>query len=90
MKVRLAFEFDEDRLRTIRALLGRGGRATRKECVYFVERTVRDTLAKAPPPRAKRRRVVKRETPPGLVATGSETPEEAVSARERIRKLYRS
>ena len=44
MKVRAAFMLTEIELRTIRAAHGRGGKATRKECVTFIDRAVRDAL----------------------------------------------
>ena len=55
MKVRTAFTFTETELRTLRAALGRGGVATRKECLTFIDRAVRTAIDAAPTPKAKRR-----------------------------------
>jgi len=55
MKVRTVFTFEELQLRTIRAALGRGGKATRKECVTFIDRAVRAALDKAPNPKPAKR-----------------------------------
>lgn len=60
MKVRTAFTFEDRTLRTIRAALGRGGVATRKDCVTFIERAVAQALAGAPTPKPAR---TKRPTP---------------------------
>lgn len=62
MKVRAAFQFDEVQLRTIRASIGRGGRATRKECAVFINRAVSKALDAAPDPKPVRRKVKKVET----------------------------
>lgn len=55
MKVNNAFMFDETQLRTVRAAIGRGGKATRKECRVFIDRAIRSALDAAPEPKAKRR-----------------------------------
>lgn len=56
MQIRTKFTLDETDLRTIRASIGRGGKASRKECVVFIDRAVRTAIEKAPAPKAKRAR----------------------------------
>jgi hypothetical protein len=55
MKVNISLELDDERLRRIRAALGRGGTATRSEVRVWVDRLVQGGLRAAPEP--KRRRV---------------------------------
>lgn len=54
MKVRTAFTLSDDDLRSIRAAHGRGGKATRKECLTFIDRAVRDAIQAAPTPKPAR------------------------------------
>lgn len=56
MKTNIAFDFSELDRRTVRAALKRGGMASRKELRIFVDRAVRDALAKAPEPKPKRQK----------------------------------
>lgn len=56
MKTNIAFDFSELDRRTVRAALKRGGMATRKELRIFVDRAIRDALAKAPEPKPKRQK----------------------------------
>ena len=89
MKVRAAFNFTEDELRSIRAAHGRGGKATRKESVTFIDRAVRKALDDAPEPKATR---VKREKTNPSARAVVEPEQETVAAiaqRERIARLYR-
>jgi hypothetical protein len=62
MKVRVAFSFEETQLRTIRAAIGRGGRATRNECVVFINRAVTKAIEAAPEPKPARKKATKVET----------------------------
>lgn len=89
MKVRAAFTFDDLALRTVRAAHGRGGKATRKECIVFIDRAVSEALKRAPDPKPARVKRPRASKPAGFTPPGSETSEEARAARERIRKLYR-
>lgn len=89
MKVRVAFSFDEVQLRTIRASIQRGGKATRKECVTFIDRAVRDALDKAPEPK---RKPVKREKgdPSARPVVKVEDEQAAtIAQRDRIAAIYR-
>lgn len=89
MKVRAAFNFSDEQLRGIRAAHGRGGRATRKESLVFIDRAVNKALDAAPEPKAKR--VKRAKTDPSarpVVATEQETTA-AVQQRERIARLYK-
>lgn len=90
MKVRTGFNFDDGQLRTIRAAVGRGGVATRRECVTFIDRAVRDALAKAPDPRPARKRAPKAEPPaPEPVLTDDQERQQAIARRDKIRRLFR-
>lgn len=100
MKVRAAFTFTPDQLGRIRAAHGRGGKATRKECVTFIDRAVHAALSAAPEP--KRRRVVDKTVTISnreYAATANKTAADAAPAdepadvtstrvRTRIAKLY--
>lgn len=57
MTVRLRFDISEDQRRAIRAALGRGGKATRKECSLFIERAAQQAIEEAPKPRVRAKRV---------------------------------
>jgi hypothetical protein len=88
MKVRFAVGFDEAQLRSIRASIGRGGKATRKECQVFIDRAVRLALDKAPEAKPVR---VKRAKPEPEVTREESTTEEhdrLRATRERIAKHY--
>lgn len=67
MKVRTGFTFDDEQLRSVRAAIGRGGKATRKECLTFIDRAVRTALDAAPTPRRAR---VKPVTAADIVTSG--------------------
>lgn len=86
MKVVFKRTFDDLALRTIRAAIGRGGRASRKECLTFIDRAISDALRAAPDPKPKRTPRPKGET---FVVKPVETPEEVKAARDRIRKIYK-
>jgi len=86
MKVIYKRGFDDLALRTVRAALGRGGRATRKECVLFIDRAIGTALAKAPEPRPAR--VKRPKVADRLATTPVDTPDGARAAKERISKLY--
>lgn len=84
MKVKTAFQFDEQQLRTIRASIGRGGKATRAESRIFIDRAVRKALDDAPEPKRVSR--VKREAPkPDPRASESEDQELARHRQQRDR-----
>ena len=89
MKVRTAFEFDDVTLRTVRAAHGRGGKATRKECVTFIDRAVRAALRAAPDPKPARRRT---EPPVAPMAVEPAPPEDDAAVarrnRERIERKF--
>lgn len=89
MKVVSRFSLDETALRTIRAAHGRGGVASRRECVTFIDRAVREALDKAPEPRPARKRVVKPAPVPPVVLTDEQERERAIANREKIRKLFK-
>lgn len=89
MKVISKHNFDEATLRTIRAAHGRGGVASRKECLTFIDRAVRDALAKAPDPRPTRKRAPKPAPEPPTLLTEDQERAQAIERRERIRKLFR-
>lgn len=91
MKVRFAFNFGETELRSIRASIGRGGKATRKECYIFVDRAIRTALDKAPEAKAPRARV-KREapTPDGRTSESEAQEHDRLRAqRDRIARMYK-
>lgn len=67
MKVKFLFSFDEPQLRQIRAAIGRGGVATRKECVVFIDRAVRAAIDAAPTP--KRPRTISPADPIAIAAS---------------------
>jgi hypothetical protein len=93
MRVNHAFEFSDDTLRTIRAALGRGGAATRKECRVFIARAVEAALKAAPTPKPKRAKVAKvKADPMAVVAPPTETDEAALDRKRKaaIRKMYRT
>lgn len=79
MKVRTGFAFTDEELRTIRAAINRGGKATRKEALVFIDRAVRDAMKDAPAPKPVRKRAAK----PEPTITPKETPEQE---RERLRR----
>lgn len=54
MKVNCALELSDQDRRRVRAAIGRGGVATRKEIRIFAERAIRGALAAAPEPKPKR------------------------------------
>jgi hypothetical protein len=56
MKVNIPLELSEHDLRRVRAGIGRSGTATRKETRIWVDRVVRDALAKLPEPQLRRAR----------------------------------
>lgn len=91
MKVRYAVNFEEHDLRTIRAAIGRGGKATRKECAIFIDRAVRDAVKRAPEPKPARAKTPKTEKPMTRQLT-DETPEQErarLSAeRDRIARQF--
>ena len=89
MKVNIGLVLNDDQLRTIRAALGRGGVATRKECRYFVERAIEAAFKKAPEPKPKRRPVPKKVVVVPPVVTEDEEIIEGRKIREKIRKMYR-
>jgi len=89
MKVRTVFTFEELQLRTIRAALGRGGKATRKECVTFIDRAVRAALDKAPEAKPARAKLLK-AAPKPRPTIGAETTEQAIAQREHIKGMYRT
>ena len=89
MKVWTAFSLSETELRTIRAAVGRGGRATRKECVVFIDRAVRDALRRAPDPKPARRKRL--PAPPAAPVPDAPPVDESTAAsrnRDRIRAIY--
>lgn len=90
MKVNIGLVLNDEQLRTIRAALGRGGVATRKECRYFVERAIEAALKAAPDPKPKRRPVPK----PVVVVPPTVTEDEEVREwrvkRAAIKKMYRT
>ncbi len=55
MKVNTGFTFTDDDRRALRALIGRGGRATRVECRIFMDRVIREAIEAAPTRRQTRR-----------------------------------
>lgn len=59
MKVRTGFNFSDSDLRAVRASIGRGGRATRRECLTFIDRVVREAIERTPEPRPRRQRASK-------------------------------
>ena len=89
MKVNTSFAFTDEQLRTIRAALGRGGAATRKECRYFIERAVEAALKSAPEPKPKRRPVPKVTVKVQMTLTEAQEAAEWREKREKIRKMYR-
>lgn len=90
MKVRAAWDFTEHQLRTIRASYRRGGKATRKETVLFINRAVAEALQKAPDPAPARRRQPKPE-PKAAPAPLTEAGElaQARARRDGIARHYR-
>ena len=54
MKIHLSLELTDTDRRTVRAAIGRGGVATRKEVRIFAERAIRGAIAAAPDPKPKR------------------------------------
>lgn len=87
MTVNHRFAFTEDELRTIRAAIGRGGKATRKECAVFINRAVKAALDAAPEPKAKRVKRVK--TDPSARPVVVDEHADAIAQRNRIARLYR-
>ena len=55
MRANVAVELSETDRRRIRAALGRGGMATRREFRIFADRAIRDAIAATPEPRPTRR-----------------------------------
>lgn len=90
MKVIAHFNFSNEQLRTVRAAHGRGGKATRKECLTFLDRALAAALKAAPDPRPVRKRLPKPEPKP---APAPVTPDEeraaAIAARDKIAAMYR-
>jgi hypothetical protein len=87
MKVRVVFELDDGALRTIRASYKRGGKATRKESVLFINRAVATAMAAAPDPAPVR----KRRPKPAPAAPAPDLPEGTKEAETiaRLRRLYK-
>ncbi len=85
MRVNAAFDFPEPQLRSIRAALGRGGVATRKDCRVFILRAVEAALKAAPTPKAARRKALP-ESEPHTVGTDAPTPENDPAGRFRVDK----
>lgn len=54
MKINLSLDVTDQDRRTVRAAIGRGGVATRKEIRIFAERAIRGALAAAPEPKPRR------------------------------------
>lgn len=82
MTVKTRFNFTDEEVRTIRAAIGRGGKATRKECVVFIDRAVRTALAAAPEPK---RRQPKREKGEGMPVPDADHPQ---AENARIRGIF--
>lgn len=88
MKVRYAASFDELDLRTVRAAIGRGGKATRKECVVFIDRAVRAALKAAPDPKPARTPRSKGPSPTARPVVENEE-QATIEQRNRIASLYK-
>lgn len=54
MRINLTLVLDEDQVRRVRALTGRGGKATRAEVRIWLQRVALDALAHAPEPKRRR------------------------------------
>jgi hypothetical protein len=87
MKVRVVCELTDVALRTVRASYKRGGKATRRESVLFINRAVAEALKAAPEPKPARRPRPKPEppAPPVEVPEGSKEAETIA----RLRRLYK-
>lgn len=58
MKIIMRFDWDDEKLRKVRAALGyRGGKASRKDCRIFIDRTIYDRLKIIEAPRPSRPKV---------------------------------
>jgi hypothetical protein len=90
VKVNTSFVFTDEQLRTIRAALGRGGAATRKECRYFIDKAVAAAFDKAPEPKPKRRPAPKVVVKMPITLTEEQEMTEWREKRDKIRKMYRT
>lgn len=88
MKVRTGFEFSEEDRRRIRASIARGGQATRRECVTFIDRVVRAALADQELPRTRTKRVKGADPSARPDVPAEREGEVAVAQRRRIAALY--
>jgi hypothetical protein len=89
MTVIVRFSFGEDALRTVRAAIGRGGKATRKECQVFIDRAVRKALEHAPEPKRQQPKRAKGPNPTLRAAVPVEREQDAAQAeRDRIARIY--
>jgi len=88
MVTAVRFNFNEDTLRAIRASLGRGGIATRKEVKAFVEVAVHAALKSAPPPKRRRPKAAVIEKRASMAVTPAETPDEVKAVRAKIAKVF--
>lgn len=83
------FAFDEDMLRSVRAGVGRGGKATRKEVREFVEVAVHAAIRRLPPPKRRKPKASIVERRASLTVAPAETPDELRAVREKIARAFR-
>lgn len=88
MKVRSGFTFDETDRRLIRATFGRGGMATRKEAVQFIDRAIRKALENAPEPKPKRVKREKKDPSARPVVAPEQEQAATIQQRDRIAAAY--
>lgn len=83
------FPFDEEMLRSIRAGLGRGGKATRKECREFIEVAVHAAIRRLPPPKRRKPKASIVEQRASLTVAPAETPDDLRAVHAKIRRAFR-
>lgn len=88
MKVRYAVNLEEHDLRSIRAAIGCGGKATRKECVTFIDRAVRKAIKDAPDPKPARTRQPKPAPAVKTVETPEQEHERLSAERDSIARKF--
>lgn len=88
MVIRWMVNLSEDELRTIRAAVGRGGKATRNECRIFIDRAVRKALHDAPEPKPKRMKHEKKDPSARTVVAPENEQAATIQQRDRIAAAY--
>jgi len=87
VRVNLSLELTDHDRRTVRATIGRGGVATRKEIRIFAERAIRGAIAAAPEPKRSRRKALEVEPVVDGRYLGSHVWDPSPEALARVARL---